>query len=96
MTESTIIQLHPPLPCGALAPTPTDPTARCGQPATVAHAYAVAEDAPNLPIKGLARPGEWIILPVCRECTRKAAAVYEINLTEPKGDPDAIRPTQTI
>ena len=73
-----IIKLAEPLPCGTAAPIPDNPAARCNNPATVAYAYPAAEDSPNLPHQpaGIARPGEWIVLPVCRECVKRSLSIY--------------------
>ena len=77
--EPKIIKLDPPLPCGIFHHTDSQGnTVTCQNPARVAHAYPAAPDAPNLPDQppGLARPGEWVILPVCEECTRRSVQTY--------------------
>jgi hypothetical protein len=71
-----ILVLSTSLPCAILAPTDANPNARCGAPAMVAHAYPAPESMPNLLVLGIPRPGEWVILPVCSDCTKKAAAAY--------------------
>lgn len=76
---TTVIKIDPELPCGTLKATDNDPYARCGRPASVAHAYPASDDAPNIPATGLycARPGEWIIMPHCKTCAKEMINLYE-------------------
>ncbi len=79
LTDQKIIHLDPPLPCGTYRRTDRDGhTVTCGNPAHVAHARPADLDAPNLPElpAGLARPGEWIIMPMCGQCVQKMVKVY--------------------
>lgn len=84
MIEQTVLKIDPALPCAIRKPTDENPDARCGQPATVAHSYPAADDAPDVMVPGLARPGEWIISPVCRACAEELSKLY-IPI---EGDPD--------
>lgn len=59
------------LPCSIRRPTPTEPDAICGKPASVASAWP-QESAGEWPT-----PGLWTMQPVCRECAAAAAKVYE-------------------
>lgn len=80
MAETIIIKFEPALPCGILKATADDPEARCGRPATVAHANPAADVPTNMPpIIGMAQPGEWTILPVCRQCTQDMAKIYPVE-----------------
>ncbi len=66
-----IIQITPPLPCGA---TPDNPSEICGRLTTVAYAVAMPDDSVlyNVPL-----PGRWLIQPVCETCYKKIERLYQ-------------------
>lgn len=74
--KTIVLVVHPALPCGIPKPSESDPDARCCRPAIMAHAMAVSEDMPVMPLFGLPRPGEWILMPICPNCSWAAASVY--------------------
>lgn len=59
------------LPCSIRKPTPADPDAICGKPASVASAWPQEPDGP------WPTPGLWTMQPICRECAEAAAKIYE-------------------
>lgn len=73
MEERRIVKLATPLPCGCWAGDADGEM--CGKPATA----ALATRAGRL-------VGEWVLLPMCRECATKTAALYGI-LEEEGGKP---------
>lgn len=77
-SKTVVLVVNPALPCGILKPREGDMEARCGRPAILAHATAISEDIPVMPLFGLPRPGEWVLLPVCPDCSQAQAKVYGV------------------
>ncbi len=68
--KSQVIELKTPLPCAVI--DPDSATGICGKPATVAQATTGA-------MPGLTEPGEWLVTPMCRDCTLATVAMYEMD-----------------
>jgi hypothetical protein len=67
--QTVIVGLRPPgLPCAIRANTPSG---TCGKPSTRAYAW------PQEPAGMWATPGLWTLQPVCAECAKAAAKVYD-------------------
>jgi hypothetical protein len=61
LIDTVTLRIDPPLPCAVVANGET-----CNHPAHVAHAYRTSGP----------KPGHWLIMPVCEECTETGAALY--------------------
>ncbi len=83
MTDTQIIRLTTPLPCGVMREGN-----RCGRPAHVASATPVAmSEAPepdNVVADLVARMyrGHWLILPVCEQCVRDLSERYQLEVSD--------------
>lgn len=77
---SMIIEFKPELPCGTFKPTKANPNKCCGKLARFGYVTAVAPEFSSMPLFGLPRAGEWVLLPICEDCTKATAKVYGINL----------------